>query len=109
MIVVQGGWAVATTSSSKRNSLKILNSAATTLPSIRRPNAVVCCRYSSSSSRMMSSGTGLAERVRLGRLADDGLSYKEKFVVRCYEVGINKTATLQTLANYLQVSFYLLL
>jgi fatty acyl-ACP thioesterase A len=31
------------------------------------------------------------------------LSYKERFVVRCYEVGINKTATVETIANLLQV------
>ncbi|KZV39079.1 FatA acyl-ACP thioesterase [Dorcoceras hygrometricum] len=44
----------------------------------------------------------LADRLRLGSLADDGLSYKEKFIVRCYEVGINKTATVETIANLLQ-------
>ncbi|GAV70722.1 Acyl-ACP_TE domain-containing protein [Cephalotus follicularis] len=48
-------------------------------------------------------GTGnWADRLRLGSLADDGLSYKEKFIVRCYEVGINKTATVETIANLLQ-------
>jgi len=35
----------------------------------------------------------LAGRLRLGSLLEDGLSYKESFIVRCYEVGINKTAT----------------
>ncbi|XP_009604399.1 oleoyl-acyl carrier protein thioesterase, chloroplastic-like [Nicotiana tomentosiformis] len=44
----------------------------------------------------------LADRLRLGSLTDDGLSYKEKFIVRCYEVGINKTATVETIANLLQ-------
>lgn len=44
----------------------------------------------------------LADRLRLGSLAEDGLSYKEKFIVRCYEVGINKTATVETIANLLQ-------
>ena len=48
------------------------------------------------------SGT-LADRLRLGRLTEDGLSYKEKFIVRSYEVGINKTATVETIANLLQV------
>lgn len=33
---------------------------------------------------------------------EDGLSYKESFIVRCYEVGINKTATVETIANLLQ-------
>ncbi|KAL2488205.1 Oleoyl-acyl carrier protein thioesterase 2 [Forsythia ovata] len=44
----------------------------------------------------------LADRLRLGSLAEDGLSYKESFIVRCYEVGINKTATVETIANLLQ-------
>lgn len=38
----------------------------------------------------------------MGRLVEDGLSYKESFIVRCYEVGINKTATVETIANLLQ-------
>ena len=45
----------------------------------------------------------LAERLRLGSLLEDGLSYKESFIVRCYEVGINKTATVETIANLLLV------
>ncbi|ONK71906.1 uncharacterized protein A4U43_C04F13590 [Asparagus officinalis] len=45
---------------------------------------------------------GLAERLRMGSLLEDGLSYKESFIVRCYEVGINKTATVETIANLLQ-------
>lgn len=44
----------------------------------------------------------LADRLRLGSLTEDGLSYKESFIVRCYEVGINKTATVETIANLLQ-------
>ncbi|CAH9129393.1 unnamed protein product [Cuscuta epithymum] len=45
---------------------------------------------------------GLTDRFRLGSLSEDGLSYKEKFIVRCYEVGINKTATIESIANLLQ-------
>ena len=48
----------------------------------------------------------LADRLRLGSLTEDGLSYKERFIVRCYEVGINKTATVETIANLLQVSLF---
>ncbi|KAF3327709.1 oleoyl-acyl carrier protein thioesterase 1 [Carex littledalei] len=44
----------------------------------------------------------LGERLRLGSLLEDGLSYKESFVIRCYEVGVNKTATVETIANLLQ-------
>ncbi|XP_056175333.1 oleoyl-acyl carrier protein thioesterase 1, chloroplastic isoform X1 [Syzygium oleosum] len=48
-------------------------------------------------------GSGsLADRLRLGSLTEDGLSYKERFIVRCYEVGMNKTATVETIANLLQ-------
>ncbi|XP_023634202.1 oleoyl-acyl carrier protein thioesterase 2, chloroplastic isoform X2 [Capsella rubella] len=43
-----------------------------------------------------------ADRLRFGRLMEDGFSYKEKFIVRSYEVGINKTATVETIANLLQ-------
>ncbi|EPS71999.1 oleoyl-acyl carrier protein thioesterase, partial [Genlisea aurea] len=44
----------------------------------------------------------LANRLRLGSFAEDGLSYKEKFMVRTYEVGINAVATIESMANYLQ-------
>ncbi|KAK4338679.1 hypothetical protein RND71_043166 [Anisodus tanguticus] len=44
----------------------------------------------------------LADRLRLGSISEDRMSYKEKFIVRCYEVGINKTATVETIANLLQ-------
>ncbi|XP_068666049.1 oleoyl-acyl carrier protein thioesterase 2, chloroplastic-like [Aristolochia californica] len=49
-----------------------------------------------------SGSMSLADRLRLGSLAEDGFSFKEKFIVRCYEVGINKTATVETIANLLQ-------
>ncbi|KAL9263909.1 Oleoyl-acyl carrier protein thioesterase, chloroplastic-like protein [Drosera capensis] len=44
----------------------------------------------------------LANQLRLGSWTEDGLSYKESFIVRSYEVGINKTATVETIANLLQ-------
>lgn len=47
----------------------------------------------------------LADQLRLGSLTEDGLSYKEKLIVRSYEVGSNKTATVETVANLLQVRF----
>ncbi|GKV33947.1 hypothetical protein SLEP1_g42381 [Rubroshorea leprosula] len=43
-----------------------------------------------------SGSESLADRLRLGSLTEDGLSYKEKCIVRSYEVGINKTVTMQT-------------
>ncbi|KAH7838288.1 hypothetical protein Vadar_024570 [Vaccinium darrowii] len=85
---------------------------------IRKRNAVVCCASSSSSSLPSLDrapiltaepngcagglGRSWADRLRMGSLTEDGLSYKEKFIVRCYEVGINKTATVETIANLLQ-------
>ena len=53
-----------------------------------------------------SSGLGLgtlADRLRLGSLTEDELLYKERFIVRCYKVGINKTATIETIDSLLQV------
>ncbi|CAH8383650.1 unnamed protein product [Eruca vesicaria subsp. sativa] len=44
----------------------------------------------------------LAGRLRLGSLTEDGLSYKEKFIIRSHEVQSNKTATIQIIANLLQ-------
>ncbi|KAF7153240.1 hypothetical protein RHSIM_Rhsim01G0253700 [Rhododendron simsii] len=85
--------------------------------SICRRNAAVSCEaYSSASSSapIVAEPQGkdaaaaggfdksVADRLRPGSLTDDGLSYKEKFIVRCYEVGINKTATVETIANLLQ-------
>ncbi|KAJ4956551.1 hypothetical protein NE237_013334 [Protea cynaroides] len=54
------------------------------------------------SNRSTDGSASLAEQLRLGSLAEDGKSYKEKFIVRSYEVGINKTATVETIANLLQ-------
>lgn len=45
----------------------------------------------------------LADRLRPGGFLADGLSYKENFTIRCYEVGVNRTATIEAIANLLQV------
>ncbi|PWA50578.1 oleoyl-acyl carrier protein thioesterase [Artemisia annua] len=42
------------------------------------------------------------ESIQLERLRDDGSSYKERFKIRCYEVGFNQTATIETIADLLQ-------
>ncbi|KAK8611724.1 hypothetical protein V6N13_131767 [Hibiscus sabdariffa] len=65
--------------------------------------AVLSYRQQVGSDAAVESGSGsLADRLRFGGLTEDGLSYKEKFIIRCYEVGINKTATIETIANLLQ-------
>ena len=43
----------------------------------------------------------LVDRLRFRSLRNDELSYKESFIVRYYEVGINKTATVKTIDNLL--------
>ncbi|XP_043705810.1 oleoyl-acyl carrier protein thioesterase 2, chloroplastic-like [Telopea speciosissima] len=54
------------------------------------------------SNRSANGSASLRDELRLGSLAEDGLSYKEKFIVRSYEVGINKTATMEAIANLMQ-------
>ncbi|KAK6940507.1 Acyl-ACP thioesterase [Dillenia turbinata] len=69
------------------------------------PSKAIDLAVSAGSELNRSSNSGqlsVADRLRLGNLTEDGLSYKEKFIVRCYEVGINKTATVETIANLLQ-------
>ncbi|KAE9463753.1 hypothetical protein C3L33_04339, partial [Rhododendron williamsianum] len=70
-----------------------------TISTRRRNDAVSCeaAEYNSASSEK-----SVADRLWPGSLTEDGLSYKEKFIVRCYEVGINKTATVDSIANLLQ-------
>nr|UQT18322.1 fatty acid thioesterase A2 [Pelargonium x hortorum] len=65
----------------------------------RRRNGVVFCSPVSRAGPVLSVES---DRVRSGRMAEDGLSFTEKFVVRSYEVGINKTATVETIASLLQ-------
>ncbi|MCO5572586.1 hypothetical protein L7F22_026342 [Adiantum nelumboides] len=43
-----------------------------------------------------------ANNLRLGGLDNVLHSYSEKFVIRCYEVGMNRTASIETIANLLQ-------
>ncbi|KAL4381247.1 hypothetical protein AHAS_Ahas04G0114400 [Arachis hypogaea] len=64
--------------------------------------AIVSDRDGAVVNRVGAEAGTLADRLRLGSLTEDGLSYKEKFIVRSYEVGINKTATVETIANLLQ-------
>lgn len=37
-----------------------------------------------------------------GKLIDKGMVYRENFVIRCYEVGVNRTASIESIANLLQ-------
>lgn len=70
---------------------------------IRVSAAVVSAKDGAVATRVEAESGTLADRLRVGSLTEDGLSYKEKFIVRSYEVGINKTATVETIANLLQV------
>ncbi|KAF3646452.1 Oleoyl-acyl carrier protein thioesterase, chloroplastic [Capsicum annuum] len=64
--------------------------------------AVATNERESKSKQQVSYEPSLADRLRLGTMSEDGMSYKEKFIVRCYEVGVNKTVTVETIANLLQ-------
>ncbi|RZB52364.1 oleoyl-acyl carrier protein thioesterase 1, chloroplastic-like [Glycine soja] len=67
-----------------------------------RVSAAVSAKDGAVATRVEADPGTLADRLRVGSLTEDGLSYKEKFIVRSYEVGINKTATVETIANLLQ-------
>lgn len=41
----------------------------------------------------------------LGRFVEDRFVYRQSFVIRSYEIGPDKTATMETLMNLLQVGF----
>ncbi|KAF8388446.1 hypothetical protein HHK36_027118 [Tetracentron sinense] len=71
----------------------------------RAPDLAISDRTAGSNgdlNRSAIASVSFADRLRLGSLTEDGLSYKENFIVRSYEVGINKTATVETIANLLQ-------
>lgn len=53
----------------------------------------------------LSDAKSLSNLLKVGGLDDSLLSYKENFVIRCYEVGMNRTASIETIANLLQASF----
>jgi hypothetical protein len=43
------------------------------------------------------------DNLRLGRLVEKGCLYRQTFVIRSYEVGVNRTASIETLMNLFQV------
>lgn len=57
----------------------------------------------------MAAGSGsvthetLGEKMRFGGFEGDELVYKERFVVRGSQVGVNKTANIEAIASLLQV------
>lgn len=40
--------------------------------------------------------------LQMGKLVDGGMVFREKFMIRCYEVGVNRTASIESIANLLQ-------
>lgn len=97
-------FAPATSLFARRSSTVVFCSSAAKIPAV---SAAVSdrggFRFDGVANRVEPSSETLADRLRLGSLTENGLSYKEKFIVRSYEVGINKTATVETIANLLQV------
>ncbi|KAJ7567750.1 hypothetical protein O6H91_01G005200 [Diphasiastrum complanatum] len=47
-------------------------------------------------------GGSQADWLQIGGLVGDGMLYSERFVIRCYEVGTNSRASIETIANLLQ-------
>lgn len=47
------------------------------------------------------------DSFKLGRFVEDRFVYRQAFVIRSYEIGPDKTATMETLMNLLQVGFWL--
>jgi len=45
------------------------------------------------------------KNFKLGRFVEKRLVYRQAFVIRSYEIGPDKTATMETLMNLLQVRF----
>ena len=39
----------------------------------------------------------------IGNIVQDGLVYRENFSIRSYEIGADRTASIETLMNHLQV------
>lgn len=45
----------------------------------------------------------LADAFGFGRIVQDGLVFKQNFLIRSYEIGADRTASIETLMNHLQV------
>jgi fatty acyl-ACP thioesterase B len=45
----------------------------------------------------------LADAFGFGRIMQDGLVFKQNFLIRSYEIGADRTASIETLMNHLQV------
>lgn len=45
----------------------------------------------------------LVDPVRQGAITEGGVAYRQTVVIRSYEVGADKTATLESILNLLQV------
>ncbi|RZS11299.1 hypothetical protein BHM03_00042615 [Ensete ventricosum] len=54
----------------------------------------------------------LADAFGLGKIVQDGMVFRQNFSIRSYEIGVDRTASIETLMNHLQVvtsSFFCLL
>lgn len=51
----------------------------------------------------------LVDPYRQGLIVEGGVGYRQTVVIRSYEVGPDKTATLESILNLLQVTTYLVL
>lgn len=46
----------------------------------------------------------LIDPFGIGKIVEDGLVFRQNFSIRSYEIGADKTASIETLMNHLQVS-----
>ena len=49
----------------------------------------------------------LGDPFGLGRIVHDGLAFRQNFSIRSYEIGADRTASVETLMNHLQVGLYI--
>jgi fatty acyl-ACP thioesterase B len=46
----------------------------------------------------------LVDTFGFGRIIQDGMVFRQNFMIRSYEIGADRTASIETLMNHLQVS-----
>lgn len=83
--------------SSKHQSIEMING--------RKVNGVNVADVGKKSAQLVveNRGDAPAHACLLGRFVEDHFVYRQTFVIRSYEIGPDKTATMETLMNLLQV------
>ncbi|XP_042503814.1 palmitoyl-acyl carrier protein thioesterase, chloroplastic-like [Macadamia integrifolia] len=93
---VGGGWLAVKASSSSYQSVDQIH---------RRVNGIKVGKRHGSSEWGKGGGGGMdlpSHAFKLGRFVEDRFVYRQTFIIRSYEIGPDKTATMETLMNLLQ-------